>query len=141
MPFDAGNFLDVLAAAIATAASLNYANANQPRALWRHAAVEGGCTDPYSVLKIYGGSLSFVPVPSCSIQCETIGTGNDATFARAVAVHATLLDGNGRPVRMKAISGYRLNGIDLRAPGLVGRDDKGRAKVVFNFDVKAIATA
>jgi hypothetical protein len=133
MAFDLVNFMDSLASFIAQATGLSYAN--KPRAIWRNQAEEADAATPFSVLRCYDGSVDFVPLPTPSIQVETIGS-NDAAVNQAVAIYRSLCDANGRPLRMATISNrWRINGVkSLRMPGLVGVDEKDRAKVVFNFD-------
>ena len=148
MPWDFSNFLDALATLMASATGLAYAT--MPRALWRDQAVENSsanpaiCADPYSVLRIYAGALPWVPVPSLSIQCKTTATTLADGWTQANALFGSLLDGGLRSVRMlsvPAVNGgpnYRLNGADPRPPALLGRDERGRGEIVFNFSAEIV---
>ena len=150
MAIDVNSFLDALGAyMVARAAAQSPPLAIALAAdLWLHEAVEAdvpqenGRTKPYSVLAAYNVALPYVPVPVVSVQCRTVGFGNQATFARAAALFNTLLDAEGKPLRMTQVPAaspaYRLNGVDLRGPSLIGRDDKGRPEVVFNVDAKIV---
>ena len=100
--------------------------------------------DPYSVLRIYAGALPWVPVPSLSIQCKTTATTLADGWTQANALFGSLLDGGLRSVRMlsvPAVNGgpnYRLNGADPRPPALLGRDERGRGEIVFNFSAEIV---
>lgn len=135
MHIDPYNFADKLAAWMAAAVPIEYAGV--PRALWlgQAAEVEGSIADPYSVLSVYpGADLPWVAVPAASIQVKTVGE-DAAAWARAVALFNTLFEADGRPRRNLTLTGYRVLGfLTPRAPGQIGRDDRRRAEVVFNFD-------
>lgn len=142
MALDLVNFHHALATWMAAQCSpaLTY-----PGDLWRNQAPELNAPDPYSVLRPYDGQVPWVPVLQISLQIMTVGTGNDACLNRARSLFNTLLDAQGRPLRMQVIpaaSGgpsYRINGVDPTVPGLIGRQERGRAEVVFNARVKVIA--
>lgn len=148
MTIDPTNFLHSLATFIAAAVSPAIAYAATPRALWLFRAREPEAADPYSVLRIYPGSALFYdPLQFWSVQCETTGQA-DAAITRSQALFATLLAADGTPLHMKVIAAtkidgtadtpasYRLVGVDLlQRPGILGSDDKGRHRAVFNFDV------
>jgi hypothetical protein len=154
MAIDPNNFLHSLATFMAAAVSPALELANTPRALWRNLAVEGPgqTTDPYSVLRCYGGpATGHNPLERFSVQCMTWGMSADATVARAFALRATLLAPDGLPLRMKLIAAvktdgtadtpgsYRLVRLDVAgAPGLIGIDDQKRHQAPFNFDVAAV---
>lgn len=151
MAVDVNSFLDALAAFMVerAAAQTPPVTIAVAKDLWLHEADEAsvpagadGRTKPYSVLVAYNVALPYVPVPVVSVQCRTVGFGNQATFARAVALFNTLLDAEGKPLRMTPVPAaspsYRLNGVDLRGPSLIGRDGKGRPEVVFNVDAKIV---
>ncbi|MGB7157119.1 MAG: hypothetical protein WBD40_03570 [Tepidisphaeraceae bacterium] len=133
------NFMGVLAAYMAAAAGVEHAGT--PRALWLYKAVEGPgvCAATWSVLAPYAGAIGYVPVLVSSIQCKTIGE-DQAAIAQAQALYASLLDANGRPLRRKDLAGHRVLGVmELQAPAVIGRDEKKRAEVVFNFDAQVVA--
>lgn len=148
---DPNNFLHSLATFMATGASLAYGSGSV-RALWRNQVVEkaGGITaaDPASWLVIYGGPASnWDPQARRTIQCGTVGTGQDLTLRQAQRLFETLLDAEGHPLRMKVITGlnatsgaadgqWTLVSVDLlQAPGLVGVDERNRPRAIFNFEV------
>jgi hypothetical protein len=147
MAVDWDLFLGTLAAfmaAAATAAGTAVEYAATPRALWLWEADEEyvPADGIYSVLTRYDGALPYAtPVPTSAVQCRTVGPKNAATIVRAGALFNTLLGADGKPMRMAPVPAspaaalFRVNGIrELRAPGLIGRDEKNRPIVVFNFD-------
>jgi len=148
------NFLGALAQFMGAAADLKFAVL--PRQLWVNQAVETegaaagsdpNCGDPYSIFRQYDGDIEQIGVDTIRVQCETTASSNDAGMAQAGALRNTLLDANGRPLRMTAIpafSGgpaYRINAARPRAPGLVRRDERGRGVVVFNVELEIVALA
>lgn len=141
MTVDFHNFLDLLAAYMAGAAQVAYAST--PRGLWIDRAVEKDAAAVYSVLRIYGGAVvPVVPVLSCSIQCMTTGQPS-AAWSQAVKLFGALSDDKGRPLRMKVLSvggvnKFRINGVDLRMPGSIGTDERGREQVSFNFEARIV---
>jgi hypothetical protein len=146
---DFDSFLRALATHMAATASLQYAST--PRALWVYQLVEADSTlaavtpAPASVLRIFGGTVPLIPVATLSIQCQTTALPGDdqSGMTRAQALHGTLLDStSGRPLRMKALTGWRINAIQsLQTPAQIGRDEKERALIVFDFDAEIVATA
>ena len=163
MIYDLSNFLHsycryavVAAAAQTPALALVYRTADgSVRNLWRNEAIEDApgatsplCGDPRCVAMIYrGGRDRLNPRPEVSIQLMTVGTSNDAAMAFAQGVfEAFALDAAGRELRMAAITGYTvadasdstytlISAVVQSSPGLIGRDDRGRARVVGNIDV------
>jgi hypothetical protein len=140
MPIDYDNFADRLCAFLAAAAGAAYTSV--PRAVWRHSAVEADAADPYSVVKIYGGEIPWV-----SVQVMTVGTSVAAAFGQAGKLLNGLLDAAGRPMRMVVIqaagggaAGIRVNAaMPRQPPSLIGRDERGRAEVVFNVDLAVVS--
>jgi hypothetical protein len=145
MAVNVNNFVHSLALQLASATSLAYATA--PRAIWRHRAIEDQAADPYSVLRVYGGSpLMWHPLPRLSLQVWTLGTSDDAALAQAQRLAEAFTDTDSLPRHGWVFAGqstagstdgtWRIVSCDiLQRPGLVGRDDRGRAEVVFNVDL------
>jgi hypothetical protein len=138
MGIDYSSFLIALATWMAGRAGVEFSDT--PRALWVNVAVEEAATDPYSVLRVYGGDLNQVPVPRVSIQCRTVGSSGDAAWARAVALFNTLLDADSAPIRMTAISSaWRINGVFVTSsPAAIGVDENKRTQWIFNVDVEFV---
>lgn len=148
------NFLLSLAAALATAAGIELAAT--PRALWVHEAIEDAASDPFTVLRVYGGtetaSFSGVRSDRCRIQLDTRGTDASATLARAWRLHAALLDAHDRPRLHWSIAGKHLVDGQIEAdpsggwaawvcdltavPGIVGRDEGRRYFAPDNFEIE-----
>jgi len=144
---DTPDFIKSLTDWIGTTAVLERTTA--PFALFAHAAEESqppaakNYTDPYTVIRGFGGDPAGSD-PTCdrSLQSYTVGNNVAACMAQAQKVHDALLmqrspddDGN-TPARNVAITGWFILAIgNLRQPGLIGRDPKQRAEVVFNFEV------
>lgn len=165
MQIDLNNFLHSLAKYIvATAAAqtpsvvipyaYDAAHATPPGklGLWRHEVQEDFASDPYSVLRVYGGPPTIShPLLRMNVQCMTVGIADEDAIARAYSVFQTLFDGAGsagNPKLMRGINGYlaaddSADGTYLlvylwaqqRCPGLLGRDDRGRREVDFNFEI------
>lgn len=142
------------AAAFTPPVAIAYAAA--PRTLTRTIAKEepGGAnvTDPYAVLRIYGGPPFEQWHPLCrqDVQCQAVsseGKGDEAGLALVWTLFQTLLDATGKPIRMATISGFKAadNSTDgtylvhhvdpKQRPGFTGRDERGRALATFNFEV------
>lgn len=159
MPIDLNNFLHSFARHMAARAgafvpATEIAYAGVPRSLWLWGAIEADSEPLYSVLRIYGGpSMVKHPLPRYSVQCQTVGPLVTAAVSRAQTLFEALLEDDGQPLRMQQIGGYtladdapdggyKLVGVDpVQRPGLIGRDERGRAMVVFNFDVGFFKTA
>lgn len=149
MSEDVPKFLEELAAFMAAAASVEFAAT--PRALFISELVEADSTlaaatpAPASVLSAYaGGSVPYVPTPTLPIQCRTIGLPRDdkAAWTRARALHGSLRTAGGVPLRMQALTSFRINAIaNLTMPGQIGRDDKDRVEIVFNFEARFVPTS
>lgn len=138
-------FLQSLAKFMAAEAEVEHESA--PRALWLYDLVESSSTlqesppSPASVLNSYGGSIGYVPVPHLLVQCETTGLAGDkqSAMTRAQLLHGTLLNENGRPLRMQTIEGFRINGIlNLQPPTPVEMDGNDRLIVIFNFECEFV---
>jgi hypothetical protein len=128
--------------------------AGTPRGLWINRANETGLiADPYSVLRMYGGPpAGYDPLWRASIQCETIGSSGAAAMVHGQALYESLLNAYNAPQPYLPGRGVTINGFNYaddaadgtylivsfdpkQRPGLLGTDDRGRAKVAFNFDV------
>jgi hypothetical protein len=148
MAIDVGKFLDEIAAFMAAAADFAF-TADAPRQLFTYSLVEDSSTllstppKAASVLRTYpGGSLPYVPTIHAKIQCMTTAASADddaSGMDAATDLFNTLLDSSNRPLRMKALVTYRINGIlNLAPPAPMGRDEKNRSLVVFNFEPEFI---
>jgi hypothetical protein len=133
----AKEMLDALGDAIAEAAELTRAGGEDslPQ-IWTHAVDEFVAGDPYTLLRIWGGPVrSILPMPRVSIQAATKATADAKAWEQIEKVFAAVCDNAGRPKIEWAIEGYTVKGIiGLRPPGQIGRDDRGRVELVFNFD-------
>jgi hypothetical protein len=140
-------YLVAQAAALTPAVPIAYATGTADQ-LFRWEATESSADTLYSVLVIYGGSPDFLRAkPSISLQVSTYGQSNKALAARADVLFAALTAADGSPLRMQSIPGYKaadnssnghwliVNADWKQRPGLIGRDDRGRAKWVFNFEI------
>lgn len=143
---DTINLLAALGAHLATAAGVTGpadSDADGKRCVWVDAADEAHATPAFTTLIGYGGVSPFVPLPELSVQCAVVGDDGASAWSLADRLHGGLLDDDGRPVRNLTVThdgptpeSYRIAGVaNLRRPALVGRDDKGRPRVVFNFDL------
>lgn len=134
MTVDPKAFLDALVVFMATTSELTQSS---PRILWANEANQKQSADPYSVLRIYDGSLpQNVPVVNIAIQCMTVGKIAAAAYEQASQLYQTLVDDQGRPLTMTVIGEspqYRINGLTLKPPGFVGIDEERRSMVSFNF--------
>lgn len=139
---DYDNLVKSLAAYLAAQASLEYSST--PRAVWGHSAVEADAADPYSVVKVYGGETPWVPAARASVQVKTVGTHVADAMQQAGKLYAGFLDANGRPARnvvilapAGAVAGIRMLAADPKQPpSFLSRDERGRAEVVFNVELK-----
>jgi hypothetical protein len=136
-------FLDELAAFMAAAVSPALAyNVTPPRDLAVFEADEKDMAAIYSTLSNFGGKIDFVSMSQIDIQCMTIGPGNAAVADRTSKLRLTLFDDQGRPWCRKDLSHYRIIGItDIGEPGIVGRDEKNRVMMPFNFTVGVVPLA
>lgn len=133
-----------------------------PRSLWRNKVVElpdsngpwpANLTDPYSVLRIYGGpGTQKDPQQRSSIQCFTSGTGEEAVLQRAQVLFECCLFPPDDPQQpLQPLRMTRIDGFDCRTDqplgawmlvsidptsraGKIGVDSRGRPQVSFNFD-------
>jgi hypothetical protein len=154
MPLALDNFLHSLCMFLAAQLSLNYAQSGS-NDLFRYEAKEGFANDPYTVISPAGGGgdtlFSSTPVIGCQVM--TRATGNAAGIVRAQAIFDTLLGSDGRPLRMTTIPGYAapgntasghwlLRNVDwTQRPGVIGRDDRGRIGIAFNWTMGLNPTA
>lgn len=135
------------AAALSPAVTISYGGASTNQLFrWKadEAAADG---DLYSVLAIYGGDGSPLRAkPTPRVQVATHATGNKAGANRAQLLFDLLAADDGSPLRMQQIPGYAaddtadghwlLVNVDwFQRPGLIGRDDRDRAKFVFNVEI------
>lgn len=167
MTLDVTNFLLSLAAAMAGGVVPNTPTIAQGVNLFVDDVPEGapGVSEPYSVLRQYGGPPpeEMWHVEKFSIQVET--TGKNATAVRrqirqlfeSLYEPATDTDAESDAERVprnhwqipaKAligtavvddpnIAGYEIRYVDPKQPpGVVARDEPGRWKAVFNFDLR-----
>jgi hypothetical protein len=111
-----------------------------PRQLWIRKAVEGDdCAPTYAVLVPYpGGPLKYVPAAVQPWQLAITGF-DEAADTMASNLYNALLDAAGRPGRDIELDSFRIIAFSPRQPGIIGRDEKGRAKWVLNFDTEVIA--
>jgi hypothetical protein len=148
MAFDLVTFLRALAKHLRGGT----ADPGTPRTLWLYAAIEGvvdgtsNAASAYTVLAPYPGQSlpANAPLQPLSLQLMTTGPAGDAEAAvtQAQGLYNKLLDGQGRPLRGQAIDGFVVQAVlNLRGPGVVGRDEKQRLLIATNFDVQAYATA
>jgi hypothetical protein len=141
---DFDQLIRTLAAFMAANASSALVYDATPRSVWAHSAVEKDATDTYSVVRNYGGSLPWVPVAGAAVQVKTVSRiGVTAAFVQSTNLFNTLFDAAGQPLRGLVLSaGIRLNAADCQQPpSFLSLDDRGRAEVVFNVNLKAVATA
>lgn len=153
---DLNDFLHSLAKfmvgrAAAFAPSVTIAYAGTPRQIWRDKVNEDFAADPYATLRIYPGPpLTWHPLPRLSLQVQAVGTDDAAALAFAWTLFQTLIEDDGKPLRMRQIDGfkaaddsssdgtYMIVSIDpLQRPGFTGRDDstRGRALATFNCEI------
>lgn len=136
---DLNQFLIDLAGWMASRCSPALTVSGAGRQLWvNQVGDEAFAAKPYAVLRIYDGSVAFVPVNTISVQCAVVGQAA-AAMGLASQLCASLLDSDGRPIRMMAIgSRWRINGADVRLPGLVETDERGVSKAAFNVDLMVV---
>lgn len=144
IPFNFKTFSGLLAAYLAAHAAggaIEYAGS--PRALWDGQADEQYATDPYHVLRRYGGgSVEWVPTMRIAYQVMTTGKVAAQADAAASAVFAALLDADNRPKRMVDLgSNYRALGFFVRPPAPLAIAANNRTQFAFNFDVVAALVA
>ena len=135
---DYSNLLIQLATYLAAQAGLTYTGT--PRQVWAHEVVEADADVVYSALRISGGQVPITPQVKVSIQCRTTGRGVAAAMAQSQALFNGLLNATGEPWRARQIAtGLRANAVDpQQPPSFLGLDDRGRAMVVFNFDLRVV---
>jgi hypothetical protein len=128
-------------------AAAGITSAPTARATWAHSAVEENAADPYSVIRLYGGETPWVPAARASVQIKTVGKSVAASMAQAGKLFNGFLDANGRPARNVVILAASSNGAGVRLvaadpkqpPSFLSRDERGRAEVVFNVDLRVTA--
>jgi hypothetical protein len=142
-------FLVTQAAALSLAVTLAYAPASGNADLWYNFGKEEFSNDPYSVLRTYPGPpLDWGHMSDkLNVQVETVGSSDAAALARAQAIFECFTSLDGLPLRMKTFTAYDVdtntaNGIfllvaalPLQRPGLIGRDERDRAQIVFNLEL------
>jgi len=140
-------FLNAVATWMAAEASPPLVYAATPRTLWIGMADEtyvpkdsSNRPQPYAVIQAYGGSVQQIGLETTSIQIKCVGYGDNATLNLAQSLYQVLLDGNGRPARnvlFGTAPQWRVLGfLNIRPPGIVSRDEKGRPEVRINFDAQ-----
>ncbi len=142
-------FMVTRAAALSPAVTIPYGGATGELFRWE-AYEQGNSSGLYSVLSVVGGPPSAAhPKPTLSIECKTRGSNNKTAVARAEALFETLLEDDGRPIRLRSIDGFAAandspnghwilaNVVWTQRPGLAGRDQRGRVEVVFKLEVDA----
>jgi hypothetical protein len=146
------NFLLSLGSAIATIAGVNLASD-----LWIDQAIEGNTSDPYAVLRIYGGPepAELMRVEVVSVQCMVIGGKEADALALGKKIYEALYDENNLPRHYWDIDAKMIDGttggvvaddsinwgirlVMLRqVPAVISRDtERGKFEVAFNFDVR-----
>lgn len=137
------------AAAFTPAVTLAYVAT--PRQLWRQQADEAAAADPYAVLRTYPGPpLQWSPLAKMNLQVQVTASqtaGDEAGLQLAWVLFQTLVESDGKPVRMRTINGFKaadntadgtylLHHLDpLQRPGSMFRDDRGRSGWGFNVEV------
>lgn len=148
-------FLVTQAAALTPAVTLAYAPASGNADLWYNQALEANSNDPYSVLRTYPGPpLDWAQMADkLNVQVETVGGSDGAALARGQVLFECFTSLDGLPLRMKTFSAYDVAtntadgtfllvaAIPLQRPGLIGRDERQRANVVFNLELWMNKTA
>jgi hypothetical protein len=139
--------LPVLADAIAAIAEI--ARPAEPAAnalcgLWVHDSIDELSTPTFSRLYIWGGEDADITPERIAVQCFTVGPNYPSAFARAAAIHKALLDTEGVPriewgVGPEVGQKYRISIFELSRPRAVGRDEKNRAEVSFDFEIGFVA--
>lgn len=143
--FDRVNFVKALCEFVAGAAGLHYAAADDDGKfdLWPFVADEKTAAATYTTVIPYDGSRGWVPVDEVSVQFMSCGPDDAAALGRSQAAFDALTDDDGRPLRMAVIGAapnqFRINGVDLRAPGKTGADDRGHVTWTFNATFNAVA--
>jgi hypothetical protein len=142
--------LPVLADAMAAACDPVVARPAVPTAasrcgLWAHDAVDELSTPTYSRLYIWGGEDADVTPERVAIQCFTVGPDHASAAAQAANLHDVLLDTEGvprlhwRPEVGGVPIAYELSVFELSRPRAIGRDEKNRVEVSFDFEIGFIA--
>jgi hypothetical protein len=151
-PISLSNFLLSLAYALAQIAP----EMAMGSSLWAMQADESRATDPYTVLRVYGGPEpeGLLRVPAVSVQAMTVATDASAAIDAANGLYEALYDDQNTPRHEWVIAGKQVDeesgevvddeetNWEIRllipgpAPGTIGRDDRGRTQAVFNFDVR-----
>ena len=148
MTLDLDKFLDQLAkwfvtraAAISPAVTLKYETT--PRDLWVHSATETvGCADVYSIFSVYGGGRSDLAGENrIPVQIMTFAGDPGAALTRASFLHGLFFDQTTKkPLLNVDLTDFKFLGpVNLRPPGMTGRDDKDRWTAVSNFDAVIVA--
>jgi hypothetical protein len=155
MAIEVTKFLVSLTAAIAAAADLEFAGT--PREIWAGNAIEDACAEAYSVIRTYGApsQAEFTRRPTISVQIDTRSKDDAAAVEQAWKIHESLLDGRQHPKANWRIAGKQIdadgNVVDdaggdwvvrmitlLNGPGVVGKDEAGRAFAPFNIEVQFV---
>jgi len=148
MAIDINNFIWSLVRFQAAAAGVECVK--PPYGLVAHRAIDGQVTDPFTVLRAYGGpSVVKHPLARYGMQWRTQGADPSISLARAQKLFETLLKPDGTPLRMKVIEAFKhgdnspdgewmIISAEPQRPGLVGTDDRSRELAIFNADVSFV---
>jgi hypothetical protein len=123
--------------------------AAKPWNLFVNNADESIAMAEYSALRIFGGSHERNnPKVIISVQCETIGQSNVNAWTQANGLYRLLcLDNQEHELRMLTLPGFKIadnsadgtwtlvDALTLNTPAQVGRDNRGRIKIVSNFSL------
>jgi hypothetical protein len=159
MLYDPQNFLHsmcVFAAARAgtalnPAVDVNYMmfGSAGPWNLFLNSADESSSPDPYAVVHIYGGAHERNnPKPTIAVQLAVFGSSDFTTGTLANALYRSFcLTNQEQELRMRSIPGFKVadnsgdgswmlvNAVVHTPPSNLGRDTRGRLKIVSNFDL------
>jgi hypothetical protein len=140
--------LPVLADALAAACAIPRPaspTANARCGLWAHESHDELSPATFSRLYIWGGEDADVTPERVAIQCFTVGPDHASAAAQAANLHDVLLDTEGVP-RLHWRPGvggvpiaYELSVFELSRPRAIGRDEKNRVEVSFDFEIGFIA--
>jgi hypothetical protein len=151
-------FMELAVNAVTPGAIVYTAAGTAKRNLWRNAPDEKNSLDPYTVLRLYPGPAQTYEsfIPRLNIQVQTVASaslGDDAALSQSQQLFASLQDANNRPLRMTQMVGrivtsylpsYTVISVKpLQRPGVISRDERGRAIATWNMEVavelKAVA--
>jgi hypothetical protein len=147
-PFDPANFLESLIRFVA--ATMNPAlSLVQPVEIFNTLADEVFAAPIWSMAGYGAGPRqAWEAVIKKSIQWRTVGPRDRQgdVQLRAQKIYETLLNGEGRPLQMKTINGFKPDGsadgtwqlknvVFIQTPTPVGPDEKNRTDWIFNTDI------